>query len=147
MKKVLSFVLIIVLFSVSVNAQIRQVPLAVKDSFGKQYPNAVDIGYKDMLTGVQVHFVLNGVKMIAKYNNKGTWKETEKESNYDKMTPAVQDGFNKSKYADWKVTETAVIYLPDGTERYRLKVEKNDVQKKYLYFDRNGRLVRDAITV
>jgi hypothetical protein len=31
--------------------------------------------------------------------------------------------------------------------RYRLKVEKNDLQKKYLFFDKNGRLLKDSITI
>jgi hypothetical protein len=37
--------------------------------------------------------------------------------------------------------------LPNNEVRYRIKVEKNDVQKKYLFFDRNGRLIRDSLTI
>jgi len=100
------------------------------------------------LTSVHVHFVLDSVKMIARYNSKGEWKETEKEWSYNRLSPQIIDGFQKSKYADeWKVKETAVINSSGGFERYRLKVEKNDIQKKYLFFNKEGRLMREAVTL
>jgi hypothetical protein len=86
--------------------------------------------------------------MMATYSNKGVWRESDKKWSYDKLSPEIKDGYNKSKYsADWKVTETFIVSTPDSPELYRLKVEKSDVQKKYLYFDKNGRLVRDALTL
>jgi hypothetical protein len=39
------------------------------------------------------------------------------------------------------------LSLPAKVEQYRVKVSKNEIQKKYLYFNKNGRLVRDAITI
>jgi uncharacterized protein (DUF952 family) len=85
--------------------------------------------------------------MIAKYNNKGEWKETEKEWSFEKLQPEVQDGFQKSKYSDeWQVKETAVILLPNNAQHYRIKVEKNDLQKKYLFFSDKGKLIRDSIS-
>jgi hypothetical protein len=86
--------------------------------------------------------------MTAKYNGDGEWKETEREFNYDDLPADVKTGYEKSKYsADWKVKETAIIYLPRNEIRYRVKVEKSDLQKKYLFFDRNGRLIRDSLTI
>jgi Putative beta-lactamase-inhibitor-like, PepSY-like len=136
------------IFALSSFAQIRKIPAAVTDAFSKKYPMAQDVEYRDNLVNIQIHFVLDSAKMTAKYDADGEWKETEKEWNYEKLSQDVKDGFQKSKYAtDWKVTETAVIYMPSGEERYRLKIEKNDIQKKYLFFDKNGRLVRDAMTI
>lgn len=129
-------------------AQIRKIPVEVTNAFSKQYPNAYDVSYKDNLVNIQVNFVLDSANMMAKYSNDGEWKETEKGIVYDALPAQVKDGFKKSKYAaDWKETETAVIYMPGNEVRYRLKVEKNDVQKKYLFFDKNGRLIRDALTI
>jgi hypothetical protein len=85
--------------------------------------------------------------MKASYTNKGRWKETEKDWSFDQLPEAVKDGFQKSKFADWKVTEAKVIYRPGGSDRYRVKVEKNDVQKKYLFFAASGRLVDEDITI
>lgn len=140
-------VAIVVCLATGVQAQIRDVPPAVKEVFEKQYPDAESVEYKDMLANVQVHFTEGGEKFIAKYTNKGAWKETEKEWNFDHLAQEVKDGFAKSKYADWSVEETKIIYRHTNKELYRVKVKKNDLQKKYLYFNGNGRLVTDDITL
>jgi hypothetical protein len=148
MRKVLSLFAVLVFFSFSSFSQAGKIPAVITTNFEKQYPTAKDVEYKDALTSVQVHFKMDDAKMIAKYNSKGEWKETEKEWSYDKLPPEVIDGFQKSKYADdWKVKETAVINSSGGFERYRLKVEKNDIQKKYLFFSKEGRLMREAVAL
>jgi hypothetical protein len=129
-------------------AQIRKTPAAVTTAFEKQYPNASKIQYEDNLLNVQVHFISDSGKMVAKYNSDGEWKETEREFNYENVPSDVKTGFEKSKYStEWKVKETSMIYLPHGEIRYRVKVEKNDLQKKYLFFDRTGRLIKDSLTI
>jgi uncharacterized protein (DUF952 family) len=149
MAKTLSFILAFCLVTVAATAQIREIPAPVKDAFAKQYPAAEQSSYDDILTAVHVNFVLNGEKMIAKYTNKGVWKETEKGAAFDSIPADVRDGFWKSKYADWQVKETAIVYMPNGGERYRLKVENGELElnRKYLYFNKNGRLIRDARTL
>lgn len=134
-------------FTASSVAQGNDVPQAVKATFSNQYPGAENVEYKDNPLNVWVNFTLNGQKMSASYNKKGEWKHTEKDWSFDQLTQPVKDGFNKSKYASWEVTETVVIYMAGGSEQYRLRVKKNDLQKKYLYFNQKGRLLRDAITL
>lgn len=129
-------------------AQVRKIPAAVTEAFSKRYPKAQEVEYKDNLINVQVHFLSDSARMTAKFNSDGEWKETEKESEYEALPADVKDGFQKSKYSsDWKVKETAIIYMPNDEVRYRLKVEKNDVQKKYLFFDKTGKLLRDSLTI
>jgi hypothetical protein len=128
-------------------AQVREIPEAVKETFSSQYPGAENVTYEDNLVSVQVHFKLNGENMIAAYNNKGRWKDTEKDWSFDQLPEAVKDGFQKSKYADWKVTEVKMIFRPGGSDRYRIKAEKNDIQKKHIFFNKTGRLVDDSITL
>ena len=128
-------------------AQVRDIPEAVKETFSTQYPGAENVKYEDNLVSVQVHFKVNGEKMVAAYNNKGRWKDTEKDWNFDQLPETVKDGFQKSKYADWKVTEVKMIYRPGGSDRYRIKAEKSDIQKKHIFFNKDGRLVEDSITV
>ena len=128
-------------------AQVREIPEAVKETFTSQYPGAENVTYEDNLVSVQVHFKLNGENMIAAYNNKGRWKDTEKDWSFDQLPEAVKDGFQKSKYADWKVTEVKMIFRPGGSDRYRIKAEKNDIQKKHIFFNKAGRLVDDSITL
>jgi len=128
-------------------AQSDNVPQAVKETFTKQYPDAENIEYKDNLLNVWVNFTQNGDTLRANYTKKGVWENTEKSFSFDKLPEAVKDGFAKSKYADREVEETKIIYRAGGTERYRLKTRKNDLQKKYLYFNEKGQLVEDSIAI
>lgn len=141
------FLIGFVLISNVLLAQVRDIPEAVKETFSVQYPGAENVTYEDNLVSVQVHFQMNGEKMVAAYNNKGRWKDTEKNWSFDQLPEAVKDGFQKSKYADWKVSEVKMLYRPGGSDRYRIKVEKNDIQKKNVFFNKAGRLVEDSITV
>lgn len=139
--------LIAIFFSTLSFAQLREIPKTVQDAFQAQYPKAEKVEYQDNLIDVRVSFVQDSAQMIAKYTNKGAWKETEKKWSFDRLPEAIRQGFDKSKYADWKTTETAIVYLPGGSEQYRVKVEKGEITKRYLYFNKNGRLLREAITL
>jgi Putative beta-lactamase-inhibitor-like, PepSY-like len=148
--KVMSFSLLLALCCI-VNSkafsQVTSVPAAAKENFAQQYPAAQHVDWDNDVVNVSVRFELDGEKMNASYSNKGIWKNTFKDWTYEKLSPAVQDGFKKSKYADRDVTDVKVIYYPGGVEQYRLKVEKNDLEKKYLYFNTKGRLLRESITL
>lgn len=147
MKKIVFLFIAGSMIAFSSGAQVRQIPEQVKYAFSKQYASAENVDYKDYLVGVEVHFTVNDTHMIAKYDNKGNWKETEKAYSFDELNPEVKDGFNKSKYSDWKVEETSIIIAPETDDKYRIKVGRSDIQKKYLYFDKEGRLIKDSITI
>jgi hypothetical protein len=128
-------------------SQIREIPKAVEETFANQYKGASDIDFKDQLVRVDVHFELDGEQMIASYTNKGLWKETQKEWSFVKLPEEVKNGFEKSKYADREIEDVIILYLPGGIEQYRLKAKKNGVEKKYLYFNPKGRLLRESVTL
>lgn len=128
-------------------SQLREIPKAVEETFANQYEGASNIDFKDQLVRVDVYFDLEGEKMIASYTNKGLWKETQKEWSFDQLPQEVKDGFDKSKYADREVEDVIVLYLPGGIEQYRLKAKKSGVEKKYVYFNPKGRLLREAVTL
>ncbi len=128
-------------------AQIREIPKAVEETFSNQYKNAANVEYRDQLVRVEVRFELDGVSMLAIYTNKGVWKETQESVEYDDLPVEVKDGFDKSKFADREVAESAKIHLPGGTEQYRILAKKNDIEKKYLFFNSKGRLLRTSMTL
>lgn len=139
--------ILISLFSMNVFSQVTSIPEEAKRNFARQYPDAENVEWDNDIVNVNVRFDLEGEKMNAEYSNKGIWKNTVKDWSYEKLPPAVADGFKKSKYADRTVTETKIVYYPGDVTRYRLKVEKNEVQKKYLFFNGNGRLVKESVTL
>ncbi|HZH96345.1 MAG TPA: PepSY-like domain-containing protein [Flavisolibacter sp.] len=149
MKRSKSFFLgICLLATVTASAQFRDVPSEVTAAFAKQYPGAEQVSYKDNLKNFNVHFVSGGEKMIASYTSKGEWKQSEKTTGITKLPKAVQDGFQKSKYADgWKVSEAIIFYEPGNIERYKIKVEKGDLQRKNLFFNKEGRLMKDGVSL
>jgi len=147
MVKVISLVLCAFLVSVTSFGQLRDIPKEVKAAFEKQYPAAQKVNYVDNLVDVHVVFYIDTVKNVAKYTNKGLWKETDKGHSFNKISADVKLGFEKSKYADWPVTEVAIIETPNQEDRIRIKVEKGEFTKRYLYFNKEGRLMRDSITL
>lgn len=148
MMKIKTLTFFLVLFSFFQGfSQVTKVPQSAKDNFQRQYQDAQNVTWDNDVINVNARFELNGEKMNAEYNNKGIWRKTEKDWSFDKLPGAVKDGFSKSKFADRGVTETIIVYLPGDIEQYRLKVEKNDFQKKYLFFNKEGRLLREAITL
>jgi len=142
-------ILVLALLLVSLHSfgQVREVPTVVKDAFAKQYPAVDSVTYEDNLVSVQVNFLSEGKKMVAAYTNKGKWKDTQEASDYESLNEEIKKGFDKSKYAEWKILETKIIHRPGNVTQYRIKVEKNNIQKKHLFFNKTGRLLDDSITL
>ena len=149
MKPIRLSVLFIVLLISSFNgyAQVTSVPEQAKENFFKQYPEAKNAVWQNDIVNVNVRFEVDDDKMNAEYNNKGIWKSTLKEWTFDKLPQDVKEGFSKSKYADREVSDVKVVYLPGYVIQYRLKAEKSDVEKKYLFFNTEGRLLRSTVTL
>jgi hypothetical protein len=146
MKRLLIFPMLL-LISILSFSQLRQIPKEVRENFSQKYPAALEVNYDDDLFDVNVHFTLDGEKMKAAFSNKGVWKYTEKKWTIDKLPDAVKDGFSKSRYADRELKDVVIIYYPGNLIQYRLKTEKSAVEKKYLYFNPEGRLLRESITI
>ncbi len=90
---------------------------------------------------------MKGDKYEARFNTKGEWQESEKAIEKDDLPAAVKDGFDKSKFSDWEVKSVAWLEEKDGSIQYRILVRKSSVEKKYLFFNENGKLLRDSITL
>ncbi|MGI8951422.1 MAG: PepSY-like domain-containing protein [Chitinophagaceae bacterium] len=146
-KKFLFFIFSTFILTAS-QAQIRKIPFEVTDALKAKYPTAEKVEWKDKLSYFEAQFNLDGIKTYADFSSKGEWQETDKELNFDALPAAVKDGYNKSKYTtDWKTGSVVEIKKPDGSTQYRIYIEKNDVQKKYLYFSEDGKLIREALTL
>ncbi|HXL55387.1 MAG TPA: PepSY-like domain-containing protein [Chitinophagaceae bacterium] len=139
--------LLILLMAGTIQAQIRKIPAAVTDAFKARYPHAEKVAWKDEITSFEAQFILNGFKMTADFNSKGEWQNSEKKMKFSELPAAVIDGFKKSKYADWETTSVVEIDKNSESLQYRIEVKKSAVHKKYLFFNTNGKLLRDAVTI
>jgi len=145
MKKVLLFLAFATTVAFT-DAQVRKIPSTVTDALTAKYPNAQTVSWKDKITSFEASFVNNGTTTEAYFKSTGDWIETDKELTYEALPSVVKDGFNKSKYADWKTGDVVEIQKPAGTQ-YRIMVKKSDLDLKYLYFDTTGALVKEAMTL
>ena len=128
-------------------AQITSIPELAKENFFKQYPDAKNVQWQNDVVNVNVRFEQDSNSLNAEYNNKGIWKWTLKDWTFDKLTTDIKEGFSKSKYASRQLLEVKMLYLPGYVIQYRLKVEKNDIERKFLFFNTEGRLVRTTVAL
>ncbi|MDZ4808223.1 MAG: hypothetical protein SGI96_08115 [Bacteroidota bacterium] len=133
--------------SSQVHSQVTSIPEQAKENFFKQYPDAKNVQWENDVVNVNVRFEQDTNKMNAEYNNKGIWKRTLKEWTFDKLTTDVKEGFGKSKYGNMQVLDVKVLYLPGYVIQYRLKVSKNNMENKFLFFNTEGRLIRTTVAI
>jgi hypothetical protein len=146
MKKI--FFLLVFTTAISlVHAQIRKIPAEVTDAFAQRYPHATKVEWKDKLQYFEASFELNDSEISADFSSKGEWEGSERVMNFDDLPTEVKDGFEKSKYADWDKKSVSEIQELGKPLQYKINVAKSDVQKKNLFFDANGKLLKDNITL
>ncbi|NCI50261.1 hypothetical protein GWC95_10030 [Sediminibacterium roseum] len=147
MKKAIILFLSLFMIIGATDAQLRKVPSVVTNAFSAQYPTATNLTWKDNLTNFEAQFDLSGNHTVAKFKSTGEWIETQKDLTFDGLSAAVRDGFNKSKYNDWPKEEIKEISSKGKGTNYRIYVRKADLNKRYLFFNTQGVLIRDAITL
>lgn len=152
MKRLLLLMTICAAFLVNANAQLRKIPSEVTDAFKAKFPNAQKVEWKDKLTFFEADFEDNGISTTADFSTKGEWQQTERGLAVSETPAAITDGFKKSKYSDpkdWKMGETVTkIVKSDNSTLYRVYVDKVDgIQKKYLFFNSNGKLEKESLTL
>ena len=131
----------------SAHAQIRKIPSEVTNAFSEKYGDAKNVEWSDNLSTFTASFEQDGHKYKAQYNKKGEWKGAEKELTIEDLSSTVKDGFNKSKYADWKVKSVTQVESPGDKIQYRVHVIKSDLKQKNLTFNEKGKLVKDSSTL
>ena len=147
MKRLL-FVLVACLAIQTAIAQLRKIPSEVTNAFVAKYPAAKDVEWKDNVTNFSARFIsANSTKCEASFNGKGEWQSTEEEIDSAQLPHAVKDGLAKSKYADRELKEVMKIDKKKSGVVYRLLMKKNDVEKKYVTFNKEGKLVKESMTL
>jgi len=129
------------------NAQIRKIPAEVTDAFTARYPHATKVEWRDKLHYFEASFQLNGSSIMASFSSNGGWEGSERELDFNQLPDEVRDGFLKSKYADRQKKDIYELQELGKPLQYRISVQKSGIQKKNLYFDVNGRLLKEAMAL
>ncbi len=148
MKKNLLVLVVAIMVTGVAGAQLRKIPSSVTGAFATRYPHAEKIEWSDKLTSFVASFILNGAEVKAGFSNSGEWKYSEKKITFEEVPADVKDGFLKSKYADWNKGSVTEIQTNGKAIEYRVLAEKSaPFQKKKLFFNPNGKLLRDNIAL
>lgn len=147
MKKLLVLLVVVMALQFTVNAQIRQIPSEVTESFSAKYPTAKKVAWKDNLTNFEASYTLDNYPYTSKFSNKGEWQETDKKLTFDSLNEAIKDGFHKSKYTSWEIRGATEIQQNGKETEYRILIKKSSLQKMYLFYNKQGQLQREQTTL
>ena len=125
-------------------AQFRDIPAAVTNAMKEKYPNATEISWEDKVSSFQAKFLNDGKRQEARFKKDGTWEVTEKAILFEELPSAVQEAFNASEYKKWTLRTVAHLENSEGGKEYRVYVRNNTVQRKYLYYGEDGKLLRES---
>ncbi len=142
------FVTVLMAFTFSTTyAQFGKIPVEATNAFQAKYPGAKNVAWKSRLASYKADFDLNGQHYTSEFNSKGIWQKTEAKINYTKLPGEVSDGFHKSLYAAWEFTEIVQVDEKDKELIYRIRVKKNELSKKYLFYNTKGQLQKESLTI
>ncbi len=128
-------------------AQLRKIPANVTDAFTARYPHATHVEWRDKLHNFEADFKLNGYIISASFSSKGEWQGSERKLDFDQLPDEVKDGFSKCKYADRQKNTVYEVQELGKPLQYRISVQKSTLQKKNLYFDVNGKLLKEVVAL
>ena len=147
MKKIALALLVTIVITTVTTAQLRKIPAKVTEAFKSQFITTEQLEWKDNITNFEAQFSQGGVSKFAKYNREGTWIETSSIIAFEGLTAEIKDGFEKSKYATWEIKTVSIIEQPNKVVMYKILVKNDDIQKRNLFFNRKGQLLKDNITI
>jgi hypothetical protein len=142
-----TFMFLVLMGGMVATAQFRKIPAEVTEAFKDKYPATKNVAWRDKIGSFVVSFEMDAVKYEAKFSTKGEWLQTEKEIAEESLPAAVKDGYDKSKFNNWEVKTISEIENKEGTVQYRIQVKKNNLEKKNLLFDNEGRMIKDALSI
>lgn len=140
MKKIVSSLLAIALFVISVHAQkleASKVPAAVKKTFSQKFPgSSAKWGKED--NNYEAEFTRDGSNMSALFESNGTMLESEVDIKVSDLPRKVL-AYVKEHYKGKSIKEGAKITKSDGTVNYEAEVNGKDV-----IFDEAGNFLKEV---
>ena len=130
----------------TVTAQVFTVPKHAKTDFAQRFKNASDVKWTNNVSYCIAKFKENGEAATAYYHLDGYWDYTERMIDSSKVPSTVKESFSKSKYRDWSVKSLVYVENNKDINLYRYEVKKG-IEKKYVFFDKDGKLIKENISI
>ncbi len=150
MKLLMNRLLIVVVLAITAplisDAQVVNIPETSKKDFEIRYPEASSIEWTNALAKYTVRFTLDNATYKAHYYVNGSWHYTEKFIGKEELPKAVIASYEKSRIADWEFLSSAFVENKFNEKGYRIEAKKG-IEKKYIYYDENGKEIRSAMGI
>jgi len=126
MKKLISLIVMILFlssFSFAQKVTPDKIPANVKQAFMKEFPKAMETGWRLDNGTYQALFNLNGVKHAAKFDKNGQWIDKEERINVADLPKEVTASIAKN-FAGYKPYEAEKVDTPNKGMLYNVGLEK-----------------------
>ena len=84
---------------------------------------------------------MKGEHYLASYE-KNEWRYSLMDYDYNRLPSKVKKSLKSTKYGNKDVLETTLVYLPSGFEEYRIKLNDDSFNNRYIYLNENGKAIR-----
>ena len=136
----------VMLSSTFLNAQVVNIPDKAKNHFAKKYPAATEVEWTNNVINYTVHFELDSIKQAAHYSVDGEWTYTDYPIDYETVPEEVKKSVTKSRFSDWKIESSGYVENSKNEKLYRVEF-KSGINKRYVFFNENGKEVRSTATL
>lgn len=121
------------------------IPDTVKETLKKDYPNAGWVEWSVKAGYYVADFHQNGEELDVWYNNQAQWcmTETDFERNFTLLPSVVQDAYQTSGYASWRIDNIDKYECPDKTF-YLIEIETKGERDRKLFYSDTGLLLKDV---
>ena len=138
------FILVLVLsFTAFSQAQVVNIPEKSKADFESKFPDATDVEWTNSLAKYVVKFTKDDNTYKSHYYVNGSWHYTEKFLNKEELPKEVLTSYEKSRIADWEFVSSAWIENKYNEKAFRIE-GKRGIEKKYLFFDEQGKELKSV---
>jgi hypothetical protein len=144
--KFIPTVLACILFCGQLIAQVINVPNKSEKHFSEKYPKAANVNWKNNVTDYSASFDQDNLKHKAHYHMDGVWDYTETFLTEDKFPADVKSALTKSRYSEWKILSADLVENNKGEKMYRYELKKG-IEKKYIFFDKDGKEIKSKSTI
>lgn len=128
------------------DVRLKDIPVEVADTFESMFPGVSGTEWERNHGYYVAEFWYSNAITEAWFDSKGVWYMTETDLGHslNALPEAVQQAFNGSQYATWRVDDIDKYVRPVDTF-YLIEVETNGQRDRDLYYAPDGTLLLDEV--
>jgi hypothetical protein len=152
MKTIIITTTIILMMTLSLSAQLfgmkeSQVPLSVKETFNRIYPDTEVSKWKHKQNNYIAKFSINRKKYEAVFNSEGDWVQTEIRIKWEELPSAVRKSYWETDYRWLSQNSAKIIEALNKEKLYLIEGDNSDEESEppcrfKLWISEDGKIVK-----